>query len=103
MGFYFSHPPHSPLLRSAKASPALTRARSHNKELRRAASRRAARERGSSAGSRQTSPEANPPVCTELSFSVKKVVGGRRGWKIMADSEDGPDRAALQTVVTMTR
>ena len=52
---------------------------------------------------RQTSPEANPPVCTELSFSVKKAVGGRRGWKIMADSEDGPDRAALQTVVTMIR
>jgi len=99
--------PDSPLLSPRSLSPALQRARSFNKDLRRAASFRAARERGSlsrngsPACSRNPSPE--PMRKQEVSFSIKKALGMRKGWKIMADDDQMIDNKALKTVVTMIK
>jgi len=99
--------PDSPLLCPHKLSPALSRARSFNKDLRRAASFRAAREReslsrnNSPAGSRNTSPERLAK--REISFQVKKALGLRKGWKIIADDTEMMDGAALKTVVSMIK
>jgi len=99
--------PDSPLLCPHKLSPALSRARSFNKDLRRAASFRAAREResqsrnNSPACSRNTSPERAEKQ--EISFQVKKALGLRKGWKIMADDGEIINGAALKTVVSMIK
>jgi len=115
--------PDSPLLCPHTLSPALKRARSFNKNLRRAASFRAARERQSAsrnnspACSRNNSPACsrnNSPACSrnaspernekhEVSFHVKKALGVRKGWKIMADDGEEIDNSALKTVVTMIK
>jgi hypothetical protein len=92
-------------------SPALKRARSFNKELRKARSFRNARElstsRNSSAvNSRNVSPEpeTNGNVeQTESSFSIKRALGSRRGWKIMADDGGMVDGVALRRVVTIIK
>jgi len=99
--------PDSPLLCPHTLSPALMRARSFNKDLRRAASFRAARDRqslsrnNSPATSRNTSPE--PPKSQEVSFRVKKAQGMRKGWKIMVDDGEMMDGSALKTVVSMIK
>merc|ERR1719147_90006 len=96
--------PDSPLLCPHKLSPAVSRARSFNKDLRRAASFRAAREResrsrnNSPACSRNTSPETRM-----VSFQVKKSQGLRKGWKIMADDGEIINNTALKTVVSMIK
>jgi len=100
--------PDSPLLCPHKLSPAVTRARSFTRDLRRAASFRAAREResrsrnNSPACSRNTSPETAQQQ-REVSFQVKKALGLRKGWKIMADDGEVINNAALKTVVTMIK
>jgi len=100
--------PDSPLLCPHKLSPAVTRARSFTRDLRRAASFRAAREResrsrnNSPACSRNTSPETEQQK-REVSFQVKKALGLRKGWKIMADDGEMINNAALKTVVTMIK
>merc|ERR1712172_448921 len=86
-------PPDSPLLRS--------RARSFNKELRRQASFRAAREKqslsrnNSPAVSRNPSPERQELVIInqeqEMAFRVKKCLGSRKGWKIIPDNDDNSE------------
>jgi len=99
--------PDSPLLCPHTLSPALRRARSFNKDLRRAASFRAARERqslsrnNSPACSRNASPERREKQ--EISFHIKKALGMRKGWKIMADDGEDMDGSALKTVVTMIK
>jgi len=96
----------SPLLSPHTPSPALKRVKSFNKELRRAASFRAARERSSS---RQSSAvnSRNPSPCREtdkeVSFSIKRALGSRKGWKIMADDGHSFDGSALKTVVSMIK
>merc|ERR1712106_292195 len=99
--------PDSPLLCPHTLSPAIRRARSFNKDLRRAASFRAARERqslsrnNSPACSRNASPERREKQ--EISFHIKKALGMRKGWKIMADDGEDMDGSALKTVVTMIK
>jgi len=95
----------SPLLSPHTPSPALKRVKSFNKELRRARSFRAARERSSS---RQSSAvnSRNPSPCREdkeVSFSIKRALGSRKGWKIMADDGHSFDGSALKTVVSMIK
>merc|ERR1712029_205727 len=120
----------SPLLNSRVMSSALQRARSFNKELRRQASFRAAREKhslsrnASPACSRNASPicsRAASPVCSrntspvrcespvipqEISFRIKKCLGSRKGWKIFPEDDDivgEMDTKALKTVVNMIK
>merc|ERR1712106_850131 len=104
----------SPLLFPNTASPALKRAKSFNKELRRARSFRAAREKSSS---RQNSAvnSRNPSPCKrtnnekasdqnqEISFSIKPALGSRKGWKILAEDGNSIDGSALRTVVSMIK
>merc|ERR1711963_687214 len=115
-------PPGSPLLNSRVMSPALQRARSFNKELRRQASFRAAREKHSL--SRNASPvcsRAASPICSrntspvrcesplisqEISFKIKKCLGSRKGWKIFPEDDNNVgemDTKALKTVVNMIK
>merc|ERR1712088_864936 len=107
-------PQDSPLLHPRALSPCVQRARSFNKDLRRAASFRAAKERScsrnsSAANSRQGSPEPAPVVnnlpqhATELSFSIKRALGARKGWKIMTEDGETLDSNALKTVVGMIK
>ena len=39
----------------------------------------------------------------EISFQVKKALGLRKGWKIIADDTEMMDGAALKTVVSMIK
>jgi len=108
-------PPNSPLLSPHRASPQLKKVQSFNKELRRARSFRNAREKSASrnssaANSRCSSPcpetilLKNKPYQQEVSFSIKKSFGSRKGWKIMPD--DGHhdiDASALQSVVSIIK
>jgi len=103
-------PHNSPLLSPHTASPALKRAKSFNKELRRARSFRAARDRSvsrnnSAANSRSGSPcrEVDNISKTEVSFSIKRAIGSRKGWKIMPDDGHSIDGPALKTVVSMIK
>merc|ERR1712055_235717 len=103
--------PHdSPLLSPNITSQSLKRAKSFNKELRRARSFRAAKEKSASrnssaVSSRNTSPSRD---CInghhqEVSFSIKRALGARKGWKIMADDGHNIDGSALKTVVSMIK
>ena len=125
-------PPGSPLLVTRAMSPALHRARSFNKELRRQASFRAAREKQSLSRTnspavsrrvlhmmrgdietldfRNPSPEREETVVSqqqEMAFRVKKCLGSRKGWKIIPDNddnlEDDINTVALRTVVSMIK
>lgn len=107
-------PPGSPLLSPHPISPALKRARSFNKELRRARSFRALREKscsrnGSLANSRCGSPEPeiqtinNIHVPQEVSFSIKRTLGTRKGWKIMPEDGHALEGEALIKVVNMIK
>ena len=51
---------------------------------------------------RNTSPETEQQK-REVSFQVKKALGLRKGWKIMADDGEIINNAALKTVVTMIK
>merc|ERR1711892_66676 len=98
----------SPLLSPHTDSPALKRAKSFNKDLRRARSFRAAREKSSSrqnsaANSRNPSPCKDAAKNMEVSFSIKRALGSRKGWKIMADDGHNIDGSALKTVVNMIK
>jgi len=100
-------PQDSPLLCPHSVNPALKRARSFNKELRRARSFRAARDKScsrnnSTVSSRNVSPERGQTE-QEVSFSIKRAVGARKGWKIMADHGQGIEGPALKTVVGMIK
>ena len=123
-------PPGSPLLVTRAMSPALHRARSFNKELRRQASFRAAREKQSLSRTnspavsrrvldmrgdietldfRNPSPEREETVVSqqqEMAFRVKKCLGSRKGWKIIPDNDDNSEdinTVALRTVVNMIK
>jgi len=108
-------PRDSPLLHPHSASPALKRAKSFNKELRRARSFRTAREKSASrnnsaVNSRSGSPcrdgdddDVTPGQKQEVSFSIKRALGSRKGWKIMADDGHSIDGSALKTVVSMIK
>lgn len=110
-------PPGSPLLspHHHQISPALKRARSFNKDLRRARSFRAQREKSCSrssslANSRCVTPEpevAEPVIIAqtaqEVSFSIKRALGSRKGWKIMPDDGHIMDGEALKRVVNMIK
>jgi len=104
-------PQDSPLLSPRPMSPALKRAKSFNKEMRRCASFRAAREKSlsrnsSAVNSRNTSPEgrtASPAASQDVSFSIKRTLGARKGWKIMADDGQPIEGPALKTVVGMIK
>jgi len=102
-------PPDSPLLRSRTASPALQRARNFNKELRRQASFKAARERQSASRTNSPACSRNPSPAREtesdlVSFKIKKKLGTRKGWIIMQDDEvECEAQDALKTVVQMIR
>lgn len=108
-------PPDSPLLKPHlnAESPALKRARSFNKELRKARSFRMARDKSTSrnssaVNSRNVSPEPENVTNgnieqTESSFSIKRALGSRRGWKIMADDGGMVDGVALRRVVTIIK
>merc|ERR1711970_1273040 len=78
-------------------------------DLRRAASFRAAKERScsrnsSAANSRQGSPEPAPAVASaEVSFSIKRSLGARKGWKIMTEDGESLDSNALRAVVGMIK
>jgi len=105
-------PQDSPLLHPRALSPCVQRARSFNKDLRRAASFRAAKERScsrnsSAANSRQGSPEPAPAVAAtssaEVSFSIKRALGARKGWKIMTEDGESLDSNALRAVVGMIK
>ena len=39
----------------------------------------------------------------EVSFSIKRALGSRKGWKIMADDGHSIDGSALRTVVNMIK
>ena len=39
----------------------------------------------------------------EVSFSIKRALGSRKGWKIMADDGHNIDGSALKTVVNMIK
>merc|ERR1712106_186860 len=104
----------SPLLFPNTASPALKRVKSFNKELRRARSFRAAREKSSSrqnsaVNSRNPSPrkgidnEKASDQNQEVSFSIKRALGSRKGWKILAEDGNSLDGSALRTVVGMIK
>merc|ERR1712106_202495 len=98
----------SPLLSPHTDSPALKRAKSFNKDLRRARSFRAARDKScsrqnSAANSRNTSPCRDAAKNAEVSFSIKRALGSRKGWKIMADDGHNIDGSALKTVVNMIK
>merc|ERR1711892_498596 len=98
----------SPLLSPHTESPALKRAKSFNKDLRRARSFRAAREKSSSrqnsaANSRNPSPCRDAGNNMEVSFSIKRALGSRKGWKIMADDGHNIDGSALKTVVNIIK
>merc|ERR1712062_883672 len=81
------------------------------KELRRARSFRNAREKSSSrnnsaANSRCSSPapESLSKQGQEVSFSIKKSFGSRKGWKIMPDDgEQSIDGSALKSVVSIIK
>ena len=51
----------------------------------------------------------NPSPCrdaaknVEVSFSIKRALGSRKGWKIMADDGHSIDGSALKTVVNMIK
>ena len=48
----------------------------------------------------------NPSPCREdkeVSFSIKRALGSRKGWKIMADDGHSFDGSALKTVVSMIK
>lgn len=104
-------PQDSPLLSPRPMSPALKRAKSFNKEMRRCASFRAAREKSlsrnsSAVNSRNASPEgrtASPAASQDVSFSIKRTLGARKGWKIMADDGQPIEGPALKTVVGMIK
>jgi len=104
-------PPNSPLLSPLRASPTLNRVKSFNKELRRARSFRNAREKSSSrnnsaANSRCSSPapESMNKQGQEVSFSIKKSFGSRKGWKIMPDDgQQNIDDSALKSVVSIIK
>merc|ERR1712106_735803 len=98
----------SPLLSPHTDSPALKRAKSFNKDLRRARSFRAARDKScsrqnSAANSRNPSPCRDAAKNMEVSFSIKRALGSRKGWKIMADDGHNIDGSALKTVVNMIK
>merc|ERR1711892_1057690 len=98
----------SPLLSPHTDSPALKRAKSFNKDLRRTRSFRAAREKSSSrqnsaANSRNPSPRRDAGNNMEVSFSIKRALGSRKGWKIMADDGHNIDGSALKTVVNIIK
>lgn len=99
-------PPSSPLLCPRTASPHLNRVRSFNKEIRRAQSFRSARERSASRHSSAVNSRCSSPCRSqeEVSFSIKRSLGSRKGWKIMPD--DGQcelDASALQSVVAIIK
>merc|ERR1719471_2006684 len=107
-------PPSSPLLSPMRASPQLSRVKSFNKELRRARSFRNAREKSASRNSSAANSRCSSP-CTEsflqrhkigqeVSFSIKKSFGSRKGWKIMPDDgQQNIDASALQSVVSIIK
>ena len=49
----------------------------------------------------------NPSPCRdsqqEVSFSIKRALGSRKGWKIMADDGHSFQGSALKTVVSMIK
>ena len=100
-------PPDSPLLRpSTPQSPASRRARELQREAKKARNFRNSR---SGSRSRGGTPVPNaackkPLTGSELSFSIKPSVGGRKGWKIMPESggaEPETDPEILQRVIDM--
>lgn len=110
--------PDSPLLRpSTPQSPGSRRARELQREARRARNFRASLDRSGSrsragtpirSGTPGTPARAGTPARSgsELSFSIKPSVGGRKGWKIMpagsgADENSEPDPEILQRVIDM--
>merc|ERR1712106_400563 len=99
-------PRDSPLLHPHSASPALKRAKSFNKELRRARSFRTAREKSASRNNSAVNSRSASPCKDdeqEVSFSIKRALGSRKGWKIMADDGHSIDGLALKTVVSMIK
>lgn len=108
-------PPNSPLLTPQRAlSPALNRVKSFNKDLRRARSFRNAREKSSSRNSSAANSRCSSPcpegalrgqkTSQEVSFSIKKSFGSRKGWKIMPDDEQqNIDASALKSVVSIIK
>ena len=99
-------PPDSPLLRpSTPQSPASRRARELQREAKKARNFRNSRSGSRSRGSTPV-PNAGakkPLTGSELSFSIKPSVGGRKGWKIMPESGGEPetDPEILQRVIDM--
>merc|ERR1712106_1051657 len=55
----------------------------------------------SPACSRNASPERREKQ--EISFHIKKALGMRKGWKLMADDGEDMDGSALKTLVTMIK
>merc|ERR1719229_1373633 len=110
-------PANSPLLSPHLASPSLNRVKSFNKELRRARSFRNAREKSASRNSSAANSRCSSPCpegflrgpaltaeAQEVSFSIKKSFGSRKGWKIMPDDgQQNIDSSALQNVVSLIK
>ena len=114
-------PPDSPLLRpSTPQSPGSRRARELQREARRARNFRASLDRSGSrsrggtpvparAGTPSSQPAARTSNGSEMSFSIKPSVGGRKGWKIMPEEASGdaaagavePDPEILQRVIDL--
>ena len=104
--------PDSPLLRpSTPSSPSSRRARELQREARRARNfrgsleRSGSRSRGGTPVPRGSTPTPKSPMAisgSEISFSIKPSVGGRKGWKIMPDEDNvEPDPEMLQRVIDM--
>ena len=47
--------------------------------------------------------DVTPDQEQEVSFSIKRALGSRKGWKIMADDGHSIDGMALKTVVSMIK
>jgi hypothetical protein len=47
--------------------------------------------------------EETPVQDQEVSFSIKRALGARKGWKIIADDGHSIDGSALRTVVSMIK
>jgi len=88
--------------------------KSFNKELRRARSFRNAREKSASRNSSAANSRCSSPcpesflqrhkIGQEVSFSIKKSFGSRKGWKIMPDDgQQNIDASALQSVVSIIK
>eukprot|EP00088_Acartia_fossae_P068926 TRINITY_DN8856_c0_g1_i1.p1 TRINITY_DN8856_c0_g1~~TRINITY_DN8856_c0_g1_i1.p1 ORF type:complete len:219 (-),score=72.68 TRINITY_DN8856_c0_g1_i1:33-689(-) len=113
-------PPGSPLLSPVPISPAQKRARSFTKELLRARSFRAQRERSCSRNNSRNSSRVNSrcgspdpeieninPIKIqkdqEVTFIIKRSLGSRKGWKIMPEDGGEMDSEALKKVVSMIK